>query len=246
MKNREEALTKEEWSKYCQIELLEKIKEDIDKDAVSCWSKELIRLTSVGERCCEIGCGTGQTSAYLAKYGRVVTAIDYSEDSIYLLKELAKYINENIDVRCIDATEKLPFQENEFDTIFHCGLLEHFEKNEQINMLKNWKCFSKRMISMVPNAASLPYRIGKKIMEDTGEWGYGFEIPQFSMVKEFAAAGYSKIQEYTIGTKHALRFLPQDHYLKNAYIKLLEEDYNLDDMWQGYLLVTIGTNSDYQ
>ena len=103
MKNREEALTKEEWSKYCQIELLEKIKEDIDKDAVSCWSKELIRLTSVGERCCEIGCGTGQTSAYLAKYGRVVTAIDYSEDSIYLLKELAKYINENIDVRCIDA-----------------------------------------------------------------------------------------------------------------------------------------------
>lgn len=246
MKNRQKALTKEEWSRYCQIDLLEGVKENIDKDKVSCWSRELLRLTSVGERCCEIGCGTGQTSAYLAKHERNITAIDYSEDSILLINELAKSMRRKIDARCIDATGKMPFRDNEFDTIFHCGLLEHFEKKEQISMLKNWRRYSRRMISMVPNAASLPYRIGKKILEDNGKWGYGLEIPQFSMIDKFIAAGYSDIQEYTIGTDHALKFLPQEHYLKNTFTKMLEEGYDLNTMWQGYLLVTIGTNSNYQ
>lgn len=63
------------------------------------------------------------------------------------------------------------------------------------------------------------------------------------MIDEFITAGYSDIQEYTIGTEHALRFLPQEHYLRDVFVKLLEEGYNLDDMWQGYLLVTIGINS---
>ena len=162
MEDKKEALTKEEWSKYCQIGLLERIKKDIDRDMVTCWSKELLRLTSIGEHCCEIGCGTGQTSAYLAKYGRIITAIDYSEDSLILLNELAKCIGCKINTKCIDVTEEMPFRKNEFDTIFHCGLLEHFEKQERISMLKNWRNYTKRMISMVPNAASLPYRIGKK------------------------------------------------------------------------------------
>lgn len=245
MNDNKKRLTKDEWSKHCQIELLEKIKKEIDKDMISCWSKELLRLTSVGERCCEIGCGTGQTSAYLAKYGRVVTAIDYSEESLFLLNKLAEHINQKIDTKCIDATKEMPFQENEFDTIFHCGLLEHFDKKEQINMLKGWKNFSKRMISMVPNAASLPYRIGKEILENTGKWIYGLEIPQSSMMDRFIAAGYNDIQEYTIGAKHALNFLPQGHYLKDIMLRLLQEGYNLDDMWQGYLLVTIGVNSSY-
>lgn len=243
MEDKKEALTKEEWSKYCQIGLLERIKKDIDRDMVTCWSKELLRLTSIGEHCCEIGCGTGQTSAYLAKYGRIITAIDYSEDSLILLNELAKCIGCKINTKCIDATEEMPFRKNEFDTIFHCGLLEHFEKQERISMLKNWRNYTKRMISMVPNAASLPYRIGKKILEDAGKWGYGLEIPQSSMIDEFITAGYSDIQEYTIGTEHALRFLPQEHYLRDVFVKLLEEGYNLDDMWQGYLLVTIGISS---
>lgn len=244
MKDNKNALTKEEWSCHCNIELLDRIKEDIEKNVVPCWSKELLKLTSVGEKCCEIGCGTGQTSVYLAKNGRNITAIDYSENSMYLLNELSKYINVKIDVRCLDATQKMPFQEQEFDTIFHCGLLEHFERKQQIDMLKNWRRFSKRMISMVPNAASLAYRIGKSILEDTGKWKYGLETPRFSLISEFIAAGYCEIQEYTIGTEHALNFLPQKHYLRGSIERLIQDNYDLDSMGQGYLLVTIGKSNN--
>lgn len=234
------ALTKQEWSKHCQIDLAEKINVSISNDNVPCWSKEMLNLTSEGEKCCEMGCGTGQTSAYLAKYNRIMTSIDYSEDSIILVNKLSKYINRKIDTKILDVTKELPFRKNEFDTIFQCGLLEHFKKNEQINMLKNWSQYSKKMISMVPNAASLPYRIGKKIMEDNNTWEYGLEIPQFSLREEFMEAGYYNIKEYTIGTEHALNFLPQNHYLRNTVMRLLSDNFSLDNIGQGYLLVTIG------
>ena len=93
---------------------------------------------------------------------------------------------------------------------------------------------------MIPNAMSLPYMIGKKIMEDNGTWEYGLELPQSSLREEFLVAGYSNIQEYTIGTKHALNFLPLHHHLRATIEKLLLDNYDLDNIGQGYLLVTIG------
>lgn len=242
MSDKKAALSKEQWSEHCHIDLAEKITKDICNDNVPCWTRELLKLTCEGEKCLEIGCGTGQTSAYLSKYGRNITAIDYSEDSIALVNELSKRINKGIETKCLDATKELPFKNDEYDVVFHCGLLEHFEKPDRINMLTNWRRFSKKMISMVPNAASLPYRVGKQIMECNGTWKYGLEIPQFSLMDEFIAAGYSEIREYTIGTDHALTFLPKRHYLYKSLQKLMKENINLDEYGQGYLLVTIGLN----
>ncbi|MCH5342445.1 MAG: class I SAM-dependent methyltransferase [Acetatifactor sp.] len=240
MSSQEKALKKEEWAKHAQIGLAEKIVEDISNDRIPCWSRELLKLTSVGEKCLEIGCGTGQTSAYLATKGRILTALDYSEDSINLINELAKRMDIKIDTKCLDATKELPFNDNEFDTVFHCGLLEHFEQDERINLIRSWRRLANRMICMVPNAASLAYRVGKKMMEDNGTWEYGLEIPQFSLKNEFYLAGYNEIYEYTIGTQHALNFLPPRHYLRKAMSKLLKQKFNLDELGQGYLLVTIG------
>lgn len=242
MSDKKAALSKEQWSEHCRIDLAEKITKDICNDNVPCWTRELLKLTSEGEKCLEIGCGTGQTSAYLSKYGRNITAIDYSENSIALVNEISKRIDKGIETKCLDATKELPFQNDEYDVVFHCGLLEHFEKPDRINMLKNWRRFSKKMISMVPNAASLPYRVGKQIMESNGTWKYGLEIPQLSLADEFIAAGYSEIKEYTIGTEHALSFLSKRHYLYKSLQKLLKENIDLDEYGQGYLLVTIGLN----
>lgn len=234
------ALSKQEWSKHCRIELAENIIKNIFNNNVPCWSKELLNLTSRGEKCCEMGCGTGQTSAYLAKYDRLMTSIDYSVDSVNLVNKLSQFLDVKINTMIFDVTKKLPFTENEFDTIFQCGLLEHFEKEEQISLLKNWSKYSKRMISMVPNGASLPYRVGKKIMEDNNMWEYGLELPQFSLKQEFIVAGYKDIREYSIGVKHAFTFLPAEHDLRKSLERLQKEGYNLDDFGQGYLLVTIG------
>lgn len=96
------------------------------------------------------------------------------------------------------------------------------------------------MISMIPNAASIPYRVGKAILEKNGEWDYGLEIPKHSFQYEFASAGILVEKEYTIGTEWAQRFLTKRHYIRNFLAKLEKDGYNLDDFMQGYLLVTIG------
>ena len=119
-------------------------------------------------------------------------------------------------------------------------MLEHFETDEQIRLLRNWARYGKYMISMIPNASSIPYRIGKQLMENEGTWEYGLEIPKHSFKEEFSRAGITVEKEYTIGSEWAQRFLPKRHYIRRFFAKLEKDGYNLDDLMQGYLLVTIG------
>lgn len=118
--------------------------------------------------------------------------------------------------------------------------MEHFETEEQIHLLSEWKKYSKYMIFMIPNAASILYRVGKQIMETNGTWQYGLEIPKHSFAELFAKAGISVEREYTIGTKWAYGFLPKKHYIREFFDRLEKDGYRLDDFMQGYLLVTIG------
>lgn len=230
----------EEWSKKYNIGNLNSVVQSIQTENVQIWAKELCNIILPNESCLEIGCGTGISSLWLAKNGRTVTALDYTQSSIELVSTAASELNISLNTVHADATKNLPFKPKEFDVIFQCGLLEHFSSEEQITLLKNWKKYAARMISMIPNSASIPYRVGKEILEKKEKWEYGREIPKFTLSKEFSLAGIEVINEYTIGTEWALKFLPMRHYLKKAFKKLQQEGYGLDDMMQGYLLVTVG------
>lgn len=65
----------------------------------------------------DIGCGTGQTSAYLAsKYNCTVTALDCHSTMIKKAKK--RFVRENLKVKLINGTaEELPFKEEAFDYI---------------------------------------------------------------------------------------------------------------------------------
>lgn len=229
------------WSKKYSVDILNDVVNAVEKGHVSVWSQELVDICPPSVNILEIGCGTGISSLWLAKNGRTVTALDYTKSSVQLVNEAAKILGlENIDVVHADATKELPFKEKKFDYIFQAGLLEHFSREEQIRLLRNWSKYGKYMISMIPNAASLPYRIGKEIMENNGTWEYGLEIPKHTFKEEFMLAGIGVEKEYTIGTEWALGFLPKNHWLKKKYRDLVDKGYNLDDFMQGYLLVTIG------
>ena len=213
----------------------------IEDGDCSVWAKEMLEITNRGERVLEIGCGSGETSLVLAIQGRMSTALDYSHKSIDLVEKAANRLNCKVDAVFADATKDLPFSKQYFDVIFQAGLLEHFDSEHRVRLLKNWKRYGKKMISLIPNAHSVAYRYGKYLQEKNGTWEYGLEIPQSSLKDDFRAAGIRVIEEYTIGENHALAFLPEDHFVRKA----LEEVYNLNndhirDWWQGYLLVTIG------
>lgn len=235
-----EALTNEEWGKHYNISSLNNVVNMINEDFVQPWAEELLRIIPEGAKCLEVGCGTGISTLWLAKNGRKTFALDYTQESVELVNAAAARLNLNVTVFQCDATRDIPFQIGEFDYIFQSGLLEHFETAEQIDLLKNWGKYGRNMISMIPNASSIPYQVGKRMMEDNGTWEYGLEIPKVTLRHEFESAGYEVVKEYSIGSEWATKFLPEDHELRKCFLDLLKRGFQLDEYMQGYLLVTIG------
>lgn len=113
-------------------------------------------------------------------------------------------------------------------------------------MLREWRRVTRdRVIALVPNAACVAYRAGKALMEQEGRWPYGLETPIHSLRDDFAAAGLHVTAEYSVGSRHALNFLPVEHPLRQALATQLESlsEAQLDAWNQGYLLVTVGVKS---
>jgi malonyl-CoA O-methyltransferase len=214
----------------------------VQHNMLSEWSEVIHQQTAFGEKVLEIGSCTGVMSLQLAQAGREVTLLDFDAASLKFSQGCAAELG--ISVRTVqgDATQPLPFADEEFDCTWHSGLLEHFTSDERRAMLKEWvRVTSQRVVSLVPNAASLAYRVGKAIQEENGQWPYGLETPLFSLREDFEAVGLEVEQEYSIGPESVL-FLPSDHPLRRALETLaatgappLEDNCN-----QGYLLVTIG------
>lgn len=234
-------LTAQGWAGIYNEDKLDSVMEHLRSDEYSPWTTEMFNLTKVGETILEIGCGSGETSLALAKKGRIVSALDFSKSSIKLVDEAVKRYGSGINVQtyCLDAMGELPFTDQQFDCVFHAGLLEHFSQNERIDMLKKWKRICKRMVSMIPNADSVPYRMWKERLERENQWPYGIEMPQRTLQEDFLKAGYGEIKEYTIGFEYALNYLPKEHYVRKAFQNIMEDGYKVDDWGQGYLLVTI-------
>lgn len=203
----------------------------------------MLNLTKPGDNVLEIGCGSGETTLHLAAQKRFCTAIDYSHESIALIQRAAGLLNLDIQAILADARQELPFDEDSFDFVFQAGLLEHFQRDERVRLLRMWKTVGRTMVSMVPNASSIAYHAGKFLLEQSGNWEYGLELPQATMVGEFYEAGFCNVHEYTIGLEDAFVFLPHDHYLRIALEKWFSE--HSDDLFgQGYILCTIGEKGE--
>lgn len=239
-----ERLSREQWGEMYNETTLENVINHLENGCFNVQTQEILKITHEGEHVLEIGCGTGESSLALSKEGRFVSALDYSVQSIQLVSRLVEQTGYKVDTYCIDAFGELPFKNREFDVVFQAGLLEHFERKQRIEMLSKWRRICRKMVSMIPNAHSLAYRAGKKLQEDGGIWAWGLEIPQSSLLSEFEQAGYTDIQEYSIGARKALDFLPKNHYLRIAIERWLDETNNIEDWGQGYLLVTTAKNPD--
>ena len=84
----------------------------------------LSRIDVRGLRVLEVGAGTGRDSLELARRGARVFTLDYSDQSLRLMRDVA---GDELEIVCGEALA-LPFADASFDVVFHQGLLEHFRQ----------------------------------------------------------------------------------------------------------------------
>lgn len=122
----------------------------------------------------EVGAGTGRDSAPLAGAGSSVYQLDYSFESLRLIRQTSG----NSGIYPVGGNAfSLPFRDDTFDAVLHQGLLEHFRKNdvdlilnEQIRVLKHGGL----LLIDVPQRYH-PYTVLKHLLIVIGKWFAGWE-----------------------------------------------------------------------
>ena len=104
-------------------------KEHINKNLEDdIWIDEYKKYFENKGKCLDLGCGIGQYSKKLMEYGYNVISADISEIA---LKKVSEF-NENI--KKIDMSEELPFENNSIDLVF-ANLSIHYFSNEDTQKL---------------------------------------------------------------------------------------------------------------
>jgi SAM-dependent methyltransferase len=223
-------------------------RQEIVREIQSPVARAIVDLTSAGDVLLEAGCGHARLSAELSLAGRTIELCDFSQD--ILDRAAALFQRSSLPVPRLtlaDITRPLPWPDDSVDWVWSSGVLEHWTDEELAPILKEMRRISRKgVISLVPNARSVFYRLGKHLMEDEGLWPYGRELPKATLTSVFHSAGLKSIREFTIVPEEALLLLrPTDPSIyalvSNWWMKLPPDDPLLRD--QGYLLVTVGLKS---
>ena len=209
------------------------------------WGTTLLEYTKDSKTILDLGSGRGQHSARLALAGKQTTLVDWSVDNVEFSMKLFETLKMPGSFCRADMLKPLPFKDDVFDTVFSCGVFEYFSDQEIREILKEaFRVARKQVIIMVPNALSIPYRIGKFYMERTGTWEWGGERPFVTMKPYFRAVGCNRMREVSVAAKTSLNFLTMrgGGLLKRLTTSVLRlTDHPEPSLFkQGYLLITVG------
>ena len=139
--------------------------------------ENLIKFVNVkGLKILEVGAGSGRDSIRLAKMGAQVYVLDYINESLQVIRSLAR--RENLVIHCILADARmLPIQTDRFDVVFHQGLLEHFrEPDDQLLVEENYRILKTGGVAVidVPQTFHI-YTVIKHLLILFNKWFAGWE-----------------------------------------------------------------------
>lgn len=111
------------WDKDSPFNLIESILNPVRINYFQRIVKKL-KLEVSSQKVLEVGCGGGILTESIAKMGFVTAGLDPSERSIECAKKHA--VKEGLVITYLTGCgEKIPFQDNSFDAVFCCDVLEH-------------------------------------------------------------------------------------------------------------------------
>jgi len=151
--------------------------DDTGEDILRLFGQEIPRTT--GARFLEVGSGSGRISLALARRGAQVTLLDNSEAAIQLSKGIFARHGQTASFVHASAFE-MPLPDNSFDVVWNSGVIEHFLFEDQVRMLGEMLRVLKpdgTLITFNPSHEGRIYRLAKYLLERTGKWPYGREIP---------------------------------------------------------------------
>ena len=119
-------LQKEYWNKIYESILNQKPKYDLWLDKY-----ESIIINSKDTPIIDLGCGFGNDTLYLRERGYEVISCDFSEKA---LKRLSNFIDD-LDTRCFDLKDGLPFENNCAKVVISDLSLHYFTWNETQKIL---------------------------------------------------------------------------------------------------------------
>ena len=129
-----------------------------------------------GKRVLEVGAGTGRDSFGMVGKGASIFMLDYSTNSLRIIKNLAE--EEKIPVSPVGGNAfSLPFPDGSFDVVFHQGLLEHFREEQATSLLKENIRVLKHgglLLVDVPQRYHI-YTVMKHILIAMDKWFAGWE-----------------------------------------------------------------------
>jgi len=130
-----------------------------------------------GRSFCEVGSGSGTTSAALARMGANITLVDISPKSLAFARE--HFAGQGLSARyAIQDGLMLGFRDGVFDVVWNGGVIEHFTDDGKVALIREMYRVTRPgglVLIVVPNAHDWPFRLGKWIAERRGKWIFGYE-----------------------------------------------------------------------
>ncbi len=142
--------------------------------------ENLLKVVDVkGKKVLEVGAGTGRDGYHLIKAGAEVHFLDYADNSLKIIQQIARESKISVPMIQGDATMS-PVQDESYDIIYHQGLMEHFHEPEHL-VKENIRLLKKGGLLLidVPQRYHI-YTIIKHILIAMDKWFAGWET-QFSI-----------------------------------------------------------------
>jgi 2-polyprenyl-3-methyl-5-hydroxy-6-metoxy-1,4-benzoquinol methylase len=131
-----------------------------------------------GKRVLEMGCGTGINTMFMAKRGARVTFLDFSRESLDIVRRNMCRLGIDGELVLGDMFE-YNF-DGEFDVVHSEGVIEHFTGPARQQAVDKHAEAARRgghVLVVVPHMGSGAYRLGKYIAEKSRTWVHGKEYP---------------------------------------------------------------------
>jgi SAM-dependent methyltransferase len=183
--------------------------------AVAYWNDALpvyyhIRqIVPVPAKLLEIGCGMGISAIYLQECGYQVTAVDNNANIVKRAQETAQYFRSNILIQCADAFDLSQYY-GIFDLVYSLGVLEHFDREITIQLLREQAQCGRYVVIGVPSRFTKPLtderiytlRQLRHLMREAG----------LTSVKSFGYGNPSELIKFRRLLPHALYRILQDYF----------------------------------